>query len=104
MPKKQQRAEISGRQETGRRWVKRDARSGRFLSVKGGDVAPRVSPLDEIMALAARVVGSREAAERWLTARVPALDGARPKDLLRTSQGAARVREALHQIEHGIFA
>lgn len=65
-------------------------------------MAKRVS--GEIIALAARVVGSHEAAQRWLGTRVPALEAARPKDLMGTAEGAARVREALRQIEHGIFA
>jgi putative toxin-antitoxin system antitoxin component (TIGR02293 family) len=103
MARKQQRSDIS-RNPTGH-WIARDARSGRFTSIEGhSGTDRREQEVGGIMALAISVVGSREAAERWLVTPVPALDGARPKDLLRTKVGAARVREALHQIEHGIFA
>jgi putative toxin-antitoxin system antitoxin component (TIGR02293 family) len=104
MPKQRRTTQSQVGVRNDHRRLERDAGTGRFLPGKRSRTVDRALVIEEIMALATRVVGSREAAERWLGARVPALDGARPKELLGTPEGANRVREALHQIEHGIFA
>jgi len=57
----------------------------------------------EIQTLANRVFGD-EKATAWLNRTNSALSGQKPIDLLRDELGAAVVREALEQIDHGIFA
>ena len=60
--------------------------------------------LIEIHTLADRVFGDQKKAEAWLNRTNPSFSGQRPIDLLRDELGAAVVREALEQIDHGIFA
>jgi putative toxin-antitoxin system antitoxin component (TIGR02293 family) len=57
----------------------------------------------EIQTLARRVFGE-EKATAWLNRTNSALSGQKPIDLLKDELGAAVVREALEQIDHGIFA
>jgi putative toxin-antitoxin system antitoxin component (TIGR02293 family) len=58
----------------------------------------------EMRTLAARVFGDAKKAEAWLNRTNPSFSGQRPIDLLQDELGAAVVREALEQIDHGIFA
>ena len=53
--------------------------------------------------LADRVFGDPKKAEAWLNRPNPAFSGQKPIDLLKDERGAALVREALEQIDHGIF-
>jgi len=58
----------------------------------------------EIRTLADRVFGDETKAEAWLYRKNPSFSGQKPIDLLKDELGAAVVREALEQIDHGIFA
>ncbi len=58
----------------------------------------------EIKTLADRVFGDQEKADAWLCRPNGSLSGQQPIDLLKDELGAAVVREALEQIDHGIFA
>lgn len=59
--------------------------------------------LAETLAKAAELFGGLEAAQRWMSSPVMGLDGARPVELLRTSQGAQLVTEFLDRLEHGVY-
>lgn len=67
------------------------------------DLASRTWLLAEALAAAVEVMGSRDAAERWMTEPAMGLDGARPIDLLRTSQGAELVTDFLGRLEFGVY-
>lgn len=58
----------------------------------------------EMRVLADRIFGDESKAEAWLNRSNPSLAGQKPVDLLDDELGAAVVREALEQIDHGIFA
>jgi putative toxin-antitoxin system antitoxin component (TIGR02293 family) len=57
----------------------------------------------ETLAKAEDVFGSKEEAERWMSEEVMGLDGARPIDLLRTSQGANLVNQFLERLKYGVY-
>lgn len=57
-----------------------------------------------VWALAERVFGTEAKATAWLNRPNTAMAGQRPTDLIQDELGAAVVREALEQIDHGIFA
>jgi DNA-binding protein HU-beta len=58
----------------------------------------------EIQALADRVFGDEKKASIWLRRPNTSMSGQIPLDLMKDELGAAVVREALEQIDHGIFA
>lgn len=58
----------------------------------------------EIQALADRVFGDEKKASIWLGRPNTSMSGQIPLDLMKDELGAAVVREALEQIDHGIFA
>mgnify|MGYP000535316449 CR=1 FL=1 len=74
------------------------ATSGR-TRVAGG----RLWRFAEILAKATDVLGSREAAQRWLAGPVMGLDQRRPIDLLATPAGTALVDEFLDRLDHGVY-
>jgi putative toxin-antitoxin system antitoxin component (TIGR02293 family) len=49
------------------------------------------------------VLGSQEAATRWLTMPATALDGRRPIDLLSDPEGVARVLTLLVRMDYGVY-
>lgn len=57
----------------------------------------------ETLVKAAELFGGLEAAQRWMSSPVMGLDGARPVELLRTSQGTQLVTEFLERIERGVY-
>lgn len=57
----------------------------------------------EVADLAARVLGSRDLAEHWLSQPALALDGQRPQDLLTSAPGVAAVRTLLTRMEFGVY-
>jgi hypothetical protein len=59
--------------------------------------------IDEMIAKAAEVLGSRDEGMRWLGNPVRGLDFATPISLLGTPEGVLRVNDILGQIEHGIW-
>jgi putative toxin-antitoxin system antitoxin component (TIGR02293 family) len=58
----------------------------------------------EIQALAERIFADGKKAEAWLRRPNTSMSGQIPFDLMQDELGAAVVREALEQIDHGIFA
>jgi DNA-binding protein HU-beta len=58
----------------------------------------------EIQALADRVFGDEKKAKSWLSRPNASMSGQIPLNLIKDELGAAVVREALEQIDHGIFA
>jgi hypothetical protein len=58
----------------------------------------------DIRTLADRVFGDEKKAEIWLNRPNTSFSGQKPVDLLKDELGAAVVREALEQIDSGIFA
>jgi len=58
----------------------------------------------EMRVLAGRIFGDESKAVAWLNRPNPSLSGQKPVDLLDDELGTAVVREALEQIDHGIFA
>ncbi|MDP1584453.1 MAG: MbcA/ParS/Xre antitoxin family protein [Bradyrhizobium sp.] len=58
----------------------------------------------EIEALADRVFGDEKKADIWLHRPNASMSGQVPLNLMKDELGAAVVREALEQIDHGIFA
>jgi hypothetical protein len=68
--------------------------------------APWPTPIvvADIVAYAARVLGSDGAAKRWLFSSMMLLGGQRPIELLATNKGAMRVVTLLGQIEYGVYS
>jgi|SRR6516165_6038775 putative toxin-antitoxin system antitoxin component (TIGR02293 family) len=57
----------------------------------------------EILANATSVLGSQEAAERWLECPAIGLDQRRPIDLLGTPAGVELVEDFLERLEYGVY-
>ena len=57
----------------------------------------------DIRSLADRVFGDEKKAEVWLHRPNASMSDQLPVDLMKDELGAAVVREALEQIDHGIF-
>ena len=49
------------------------------------------------------VLGTREAATSWVLSPAMGLDGARPRDLFRTGEGARMVLDFLMRLEFGVY-
>jgi putative toxin-antitoxin system antitoxin component (TIGR02293 family) len=60
--------------------------------------------LETVTIKAIDVLGSQEAAIRWLATPAIALDGQRPIDLLSDPEGVARVLTLLVRMDYGIYA
>lgn len=56
-----------------------------------------------IVAKAAKVFGSRQAAEKWMLKPAMGLGGARPTDLVRSEYGAKLVEQFLGRMQHGVY-
>ncbi|MBI2713435.1 MAG: DUF2384 domain-containing protein [Rhizobiales bacterium] len=72
-----------------------------LLTVEETDKALR---LGRIARQAARVFGDPTKAHRWLRKPKRALNGETPVAFLASEEGARKVEEMLHRIDHGIFA
>jgi putative toxin-antitoxin system antitoxin component (TIGR02293 family) len=57
----------------------------------------------EVLAHATEVLGSQEAAERWLESPAIGLENRRPLDLLATDAGADAVKTYLMQMDYGVY-
>lgn len=57
----------------------------------------------EVLALATEVLGSQDAAERWLESPVMALNRNRPIDLLATPAGTEMVKDLLGRLQYGVY-
>ncbi len=66
--------------------------------------ASRVWTLADVLSKAQEVLGTQDAAERWLTSPALGLNAKRPIDLLETSQGAEIVKVFLERMEFGVYA
>jgi putative toxin-antitoxin system antitoxin component (TIGR02293 family) len=53
---------------------------------------------------ASEVLGSRSAAEQWLSAPAMGLDQRRPIELLQSSEGTALVKTLLTRMDYGVYA
>ncbi|UCI06142.1 antitoxin Xre/MbcA/ParS toxin-binding domain-containing protein [Mesorhizobium sp. B1-1-8] len=83
-----------------RRTLARRKERNEALTVAESD---RVVRLERISAMADRVFGSHEKAQRWLRKHSKVL-GETPINLLQSETGAVLVEEELHRIDYGIFA
>lgn len=57
----------------------------------------------EILSKAEEVLGSREAAERWLVKPLFGFEGRTPLDLLSNSYGERMLEDVLGRIEFGVY-
>ncbi|MDX8492377.1 DUF2384 domain-containing protein [Mesorhizobium sp. VK22B] len=83
-----------------RRTLARRKERNETLTIAESD---RVQRLERISAMADRVFGNHEKAQRWLRKRSRVLQEM-PINLLQSETGAVLVEEELHRIDHGIFA
>ncbi len=84
-----------------RRTLSRRISNGESLTLQENDSALRVV---RVMELAEKVLGERERAQRWLRKPNRAIGDVVPLDLLESESGAVLIEQALHQIDHGIYA
>lgn len=80
--------------------ARRTARQER-LTAEESERVLRVAALYE---QAVAVLGSPEAAQRWLFAPRPVFDGRTPIALADTEVGAREVERLLHRLDHGVFS
>ncbi|AZN99187.1 DUF2384 domain-containing protein [Mesorhizobium sp. M9A.F.Ca.ET.002.03.1.2] len=83
-----------------RRTLARRRERNETLTIAESD---RVMRLERISAMADRVFGNHEKAQRWLRKHSRVLNET-PINLLQSETGAVLVEEELHRIDHGIFA
>ncbi len=57
----------------------------------------------EILAMATRVLGCQQEAERWLKRPAMGLDQRRPLDLLAMPDGTGIVRDFLQRLQYGVY-
>ncbi len=67
------------------------------------DSTLEVDPIDSVLERAIEVIGSKEAAMRWLGTPVRALGYATPISRLASSQGQEEVRMILGRLEYGVW-
>ena len=58
---------------------------------------------DEMMALAVKLFGGREEAERWFASEVIALDHQIPSQLIQTQEGRQKVEDVLVRLDYGVY-
>ena len=68
----------------------------------------RMKPADRRDAEAVRQeaiedLGSEQAADEWLSCKVPFLGHVRPIDIMRKPKGRSAARDVLHRMRHGIY-
>ncbi|MFN0067081.1 MAG: antitoxin Xre/MbcA/ParS toxin-binding domain-containing protein [Limisphaerales bacterium] len=68
------------------------------------DESERILRIGRLYDRACEVLGSPEAARRWLARPSRALGGAAPLDHADTEPGAREVEDVLGRIEHGVFS
>jgi len=57
----------------------------------------------EVLSKATSVLGTQDAAERWLERPAKGLDGRRPIDLLATQTGTQLVEDFLERLDYGVY-
>ena len=86
---------------TERTMQRRAASRTKTLDANASDRALR---LMTVLNQAIDVLGSQEAAERWLSSPAMGLDQRVPIDLLQSSEGTAMVKVLLSRMEYGVYA
>ena len=86
---------------TPRTMQRRAASASKTLDANASDRALR---LVSVVHQAQEVLGSQEAAERWLSSPAMGLDQRVPLDLLQSSEGTAMVKTLLSRMEYGVYA
>ena len=86
---------------TPRTMQRRAASAHKTLDPNASDRALR---LMNVTRLATEVLGSREAAERWLSAPAMGLDQRLPIELLQSSEGTELVKTLLTRMDFGVYA
>jgi putative toxin-antitoxin system antitoxin component (TIGR02293 family) len=67
------------------------------------DQSGRAWKFAEVLACATDVLGTQDAAERWLQQPAAALDQRRPLELLSTPAGVAMVERLLTRLDHSVY-
>ena len=80
---------------------RRAASVSKTLDANASDRAMR---LMSMIQLATEVLGSQDAAERWLTSPAMGLDRRLPIALLQSSQGTEMVKTLLNRMDYGVYA
>jgi putative toxin-antitoxin system antitoxin component (TIGR02293 family) len=83
------------------RTLQRAKTADRPLDTNASDRSLRLASVAE---QAIEVLGSQEAAERWLSAPAMGLDQRRPIDLLQSSEGTELVKTLLTRMDYGVYA
>ena len=83
------------------RTLQRGNAAGKRLDSNASDRTLRLALVAE---QAIDVLGSQEAAERWLSAPAMGLDRRRPIDLLQSTEGTEMVKTLLTRMDHGVYA
>jgi putative toxin-antitoxin system antitoxin component (TIGR02293 family) len=68
------------------------------------NVSDRAIRLASVTAQAIDVLGSQEAAERWLSSPALGLDGRKPIDLLQSTEGTELVKTLLTRMDYDVYA
>ena len=80
---------------------RRSASATKTLDPNASDRALR---LVSVTSRAIDVLGSQEAAERWLASPAMALDRRKPIDLLQSTEGTDMVKTLLTRMDYGVYA
>jgi putative toxin-antitoxin system antitoxin component (TIGR02293 family) len=83
------------------RTLQRAAEHSRLLDTNVSDRALRLA---SVTSQAIDVLGSQEAAERWLSSPALGLDGRKPIDLLQSTEGTDLVKTLLTRMDYGVYA
>ncbi|MFM2059728.1 MAG: hypothetical protein RLY71_4113 [Pseudomonadota bacterium] len=83
------------------RTLQRGKATDKLLDSNASDRALRLAAVTE---LAIDVLGTQDAAERWLSAPAMGLDQRKPIDLLQSSEGTELVRTLLTRMDYGVYA
>jgi putative toxin-antitoxin system antitoxin component (TIGR02293 family) len=83
------------------RSLQRGEAAGKLLGPNASDRALRLALVTR---QATDVLGSHEAAERWLSTPAIGLERRRPIELLQSSEGTDMVRTLLTRMEYGVYA
>jgi putative toxin-antitoxin system antitoxin component (TIGR02293 family) len=83
------------------RTLQRGKAADKLLDSNASD---RVLRLASVTEQAIDVLGSQEAAERWLATPALGLDERKPIDLLQSSEGTELVRTLLTRMDYGVYA
>ena len=81
--------------------VTRPARRSKSPSANASDRSQR---LESVLAQATAVLGSKEEAERWLSAPAISLDQHKPIDLLGSTDGTEMVTTLLTRMDYSVYA